>query len=158
MHKKTVTPESRKVPVSSKNHKPTAAAVPMEQNSITIGDVQVLAAMGELFNHVEQGLPMWSGNGNRSLEVKVTFARAFAETPIVTLSFCGLDAAHDQNLRCQLFAERISKTGFTIRFFTWSDTHIARASVTWSAIGKSRLNPVEAFGIAQIETAQATDT
>lgn len=143
------------MPVSSK--KKTATAVPMPQSHIIIGDVQVIAAMGELFNHVDQGLPMWSGNGSRSLEVKVIFARAFAERPIVTLSFCGLDAAHDQNLRCQLFAEHVSSTDFTIRFFTWSDTHIARASVTWFAIGRRRSNPVEAFEKAQLEIGSAAD-
>lgn len=156
MPQSLVAQESRAMRASSRK-KETANAVPMQQNSVIVGDLQMIAAMGELFNHVDLGLPMWSGNGNRTLEVKVGFERAFASVPIVTLSFCGLDAAHDQNLRCQLSAEQISINGFTIRFFTWSDTHIARASVTWFAIGKKRSSPVEAFEKAQLEIGNAAD-
>jgi hypothetical protein len=34
-----------------------------------------------------------------------------------------------------LILEDVSPTGFNIRFKTWGDTKIARASVNWGAIG-----------------------
>ena len=36
------------------------------------------------------------------------------------------------------------KEGFTIEFSTWSDTHIARASVSWQAIGQAKPDIVKA--------------
>ena len=71
-------------------------------------------------------------------------ARAFANVPCVTLGLTGIDASHDQNLRFWLKALDVKKEGFTIEFSTWSDTHIARASVSWQAIGQAKPDIVKA--------------
>ena len=83
---------------------------------------------------------MWSAVGDRSVTVDITFVRAFRVPPAITLGLTGLDSSHDQNLRFLLHATDIKAAGFKIEFLTWSDTHIARASVSWQAMGmvKSR--------------------
>ncbi|RYG90024.1 hypothetical protein EU803_15525 [Loktanella sp. IMCC34160] len=78
---------------------------------------------------------MWSGDCDRSVEVPVTFSRVFSEVPQVTASLSGIDAAHDQNLPINVVPQKISRRGFTINLSTWGETHIARASVSWQAMG-----------------------
>lgn len=107
------------------------------QNPAWLGEFQIISAIGELFNHVDQGLPMWAGDGDRRVRRQVTFVAPFGAVPCVILGLTGLDAAHDQNLRFRLEPVEMTPHGFTIEFSTWSDTHIARASVNWQAIGPS---------------------
>ncbi len=97
----------------------------------------MISAADELFNHVDDGLPMWSEDGDRQVTEKITFANAFADAPNITLGLTGIDAAHDQNLRFQLIAQDVATDGFTIAMTTWGDTHIARASVSWQATGRT---------------------
>ena len=103
----------------------------------------ILTAADELFNHVDTNQPMWSQDGDRMVKEKITFISAFAETPCVTLGLTGMDAAHDQNLRYALQAVDITKEGFVINFATWGDTHIARVTTSWQAIGKAKLDIVK---------------
>lgn len=107
-----------------------------DQSQIRHGGLLVLGASGELFNHVATGGAMWTGDGDRSVEVPVVFARTFAEIPLISVALNGIDAAHDQNLRVRISPQEITTRGFTIQLSTWGDTHIARASVTWQATGK----------------------
>lgn len=106
------------------------------QTQVQVGGLQIISASDELFNHVDAGLPMWAGDGDREVRLDVAFANAFAEPPGITLGLTGIDAAHDQNLRFWLDAVDVTAKGFTIMFKTWDDTHIARASVAWQALGK----------------------
>lgn len=108
------------------------------QTKIHIGDLQIISASDELFNHVDDGLPMWAGHGDRSVRVDIAFVRGFAEPPSIVLGLTGIDAAHDQNLRFWLHPLNVKATGFTMEFTTWDDTHIARASVSWQAVGKAK--------------------
>jgi hypothetical protein len=108
------------------------------QTRTKIDKLQIIASSGELFNHVDNGLPMWSGDGDRSVKKEILFVQAFAEAPNITLGLTGIDAAHDQNLRFRLQAIDVKATGFTAEFTTWDDTHIARASMAWQAIGKTK--------------------
>lgn len=108
------------------------------QRKVDINGMQIITAADELFNHVDENLPMWSQDGDRVVRVDVTFIRGFGEVPCVTLGLTGIDASHDQNLRFWLKALDVKKEGFTIEFSTWSDTHIARASVSWQAIGSAK--------------------
>lgn len=101
----------------------------------SFGGVRVLSATGELFNHVDEGLPMWSESGDRSVVHSVVFSKPFASKPAIVLGLSGIDSAHDQNLRFRLNYGNVSETGFDIEFLTWEDTHIARASVSWQATG-----------------------
>lgn len=113
------------------------------QTRSIIGDLQVVSSSDELFNHVDAGLPMWVGEGDRTIEADIVFDRAFKQPPNVTLGLTGVDAAHDQNLRIALQTTNIKTSGFTIQFKTWGDTHIARASVSWQAIGPAKPDVVE---------------
>jgi hypothetical protein len=106
------------------------------QTRTEIDKLQIIASSDEIFNHVDDGLPMWTGDGDRSVKKEILFVQVFEEAPNITLGLTGIDAAHDQNLRFRLQAIDVKATGFTIEFTTWSDTHIARASMAWQAIGK----------------------
>jgi hypothetical protein len=107
------------------------------QTRTEIDKLQIIASSDELFNHVDDGLPMWTGDGDRSVKKEILFVQAFEEAPNITLGLTGIDAAHDQNLRFRLQAIDVNAAGFTAEFTTWDDTHIARVSVAWQAIGKT---------------------
>lgn len=106
------------------------------QRKTVVNGLQIITASDELFNHVDDNLPMWSEDGDRVVRLDISFARAFSEVPCVTLGLTGIDAAHDQDLRFWLHALNVEREGFTVEFTTWDDTHIARASVSWQALGK----------------------
>lgn len=89
----------------------------------------------ELFSHYDINGPMWDGEGARQVEVLVTFERPFSSPPIVQVSLNGIDAAHEQNLRLYVTAEKITKSSFRVVAKTWSDTRIARLGVSWMACG-----------------------
>ena len=104
-----------------KNFTPSALAVDN-------GKVQV-------FDHIEDEGPMWSGEGKRWSRAWVTFDNAFAEPPVVQLSIAMIDADSGPNLRLELSAEDVSERGFTAVSHTWGDTRIGRLNVNWTAIG-----------------------
>jgi len=108
-----------------------------QQTTSPLVGVQVLTASGELFNHVDDNGPMWSGEGDREVQVKLRFATDFQRPPHITLGISGMDSSCAQNLRFALAAENVTAVGFVIVFKTWGDTKIARASVNWSAIGQA---------------------
>jgi hypothetical protein len=108
-----------------------------EQSAVQIGPCQIVSGSGELFNHVDDGLPMWAGDGDREVELFVPFRRVFAGPPAVTLGINGIDSDHSANLRFVVTPDRVQANGFVIRFKTWGDTHIARACVSWQAVGAS---------------------
>ncbi|MBL4919042.1 H-type lectin domain-containing protein [Szabonella alba] len=108
---------------------------PPSQQCLTVGGLQVISAIDTLFNHVDEQLPMWTGEGDRKVAMNVAFLSPFASPPVVTIGLAAIDSAHDQNLRFWLAAHDITTTGFKIEFSTWADTHIARAAISWHAIG-----------------------
>ena len=97
--------------------------------------MQIITATGEVFNHVDQNEPMWTGEGDRTVRVTLAFAMPFQKPPHVTVGISGIDASHAQNLRFNIAAQDITREGFVLTFVTWDDTKIARASASWSAIG-----------------------
>jgi hypothetical protein len=121
---------------TSPKNLPVPAVFP--QTAITMGDVQVISSTDELFNHVDDNLPMWAQDGDRLVSLDILFTRHFKRAPAVTLGLSGIDSATDQNLRFWLHAQNVTTKGFTIEFSTWYDTHIARAAVSWQAIGPSK--------------------
>jgi len=129
-------------PAQNPKNLPVLAIFP--QTKQVIGAVQVITASDELFNHVDDGLPMWSGDGDRSVTANIIFERTFKEPPAITLGITGMDCDHSQNQRLWVNAINIKATGFTIEFSTWGATHIARAGVSWQAIGEAKPNPIEA--------------
>lgn len=106
-----------------------------QQTTSPLVGMQIITATGELFNHVDNNEPMWSGDGDRSVDVQISFAAPFQKPPHVTAGLTGIDSSSGQNLRFNLIARDITKEGFVLSFVSWSDTKIARASASWSAIG-----------------------
>ena len=88
-----------------------------------------------IFSDLEDGGEMWTGNVDRSRTARVNFSEQFREKPMVSIGIKMIDADSGANLRYDLILEDVSATGFNIRFKTWGDTKIARASVNWGAIG-----------------------
>ncbi|MEG3663263.1 H-type lectin domain-containing protein [Celeribacter halophilus] len=121
------------MPDTKRKSMPTPVTFP--QTVHTIGDVQIICSSDELFNHVDDNLPMWSGEGDRLVSANITFTKPFKEPPAVTLGVSGIDAERDHNLRFWIHARNVTEKGFTIEFSTWYDTHIARAGVSWQAFG-----------------------
>ncbi|MBE9477430.1 MAG: H-type lectin domain-containing protein [Proteobacteria bacterium] len=99
--------------------------------------MQIVTAAGELFNHVDSNGPMWVGDGDREVRLRVSFTANFQRPPHITLGISGMDSSSAQNLRFSLVSEAVTSEGFEIVLKTWSDTKIARASVNWSAIGQA---------------------
>ncbi|SLN66227.1 H-type lectin domain protein [Pseudoruegeria aquimaris] len=95
----------------------------------------VISATDELFNHVDTGDYMWTGDGERRVEMNFIFKQPFLDVPVMSIALSGADADQSTNLRFNLSAENVTATGFTAVFLTWDNTHIARASVSWTAIG-----------------------
>jgi H-type lectin domain len=106
-----------------------------QQTTSPLVGMQIITAYGELFNHVDKSLPMWSGNGDRRVQVEVQFAAPFERPPHIILGLTGVDSSKAQNLRFNLTAQKVTMDGFVIEFHTWGDTKIARASANWTAIG-----------------------
>ncbi len=79
---------------------------------------------------------MWAGEGDRAVEVEVQFDAPYLTPPAVQVALSGIDATHEQNLRCQVTAKEITNSGFTMVMSTWGDTRIARASSSWMAVGE----------------------
>ena len=113
------------------------ASTKFPQTLMKIGQMQVINASDELFNHVDESLPMWVGEGDRTVSVEVLFMQPFQKAPAITLGIIGLDSDHTHNQRFWLNAVDIKPTGFTIECNTWGRTHIARIAVSWMAIGAS---------------------
>ncbi|MCP5073307.1 MAG: hypothetical protein GY947_08435 [Rhodobacteraceae bacterium] len=108
-----------------------------QQTTSPLVGMQIITASGEVFNHVDRNDPMWSGEGDREVRVPVQFVAPFQKPPHITIGLSGIDASRAQNLRFNITAEEVTRDGFVIRFITWDDTKIARASATWSAIGSA---------------------
>ena len=108
-----------------------------QQTTAPLVGVQIVTAAGELFNHVDDNGPMWTGDGDREVRLKLRFTASFQRPPHITLGISGMDSSCRQNLRFSLAAETVMSESFVIVFKTWGDTKIARASVNWSAIGQA---------------------
>lgn len=95
-----------------------------------------------LFSDFENGGEMWTSEGARMVTQAITFEEAFQAAPSVTVSLSMVDMSNAANIRMDVQAEEVTKTGFNIVFRTWGDTRIARARVAWQAIGPLRAEDV----------------
>lgn len=95
------------------------------------------AASGSLvlFTDFEQDGPMWIGAGEREVRRRIGYGATFMEPPMVHVALGMWDVANTSNLRVQILAEEVEDSGFTATFRTWGDTRVARASVSWLAVG-----------------------
>jgi hypothetical protein len=87
------------------------------QSKVEIDSLQIINSSGEIFNHFDDALEMWSGEGDRLLHVDISFTRGFLEAPSISLGVTGLDAARENNLRFWLTTRGCS---------TWSRPQLKR--------------------------------
>ena len=59
------------------------------QTSQVFDTMQVISASDELFNHVDDGLPMWVSDGDRSLRIPFEFTKSFDGPPTLILGVVG---------------------------------------------------------------------
>lgn len=107
-----------------------------QMNSVRTMGLAVDSGTAHIFDHIEVGGPMWSGQGKRWARAAVRFVTPFAGPPAVQLSIAMIDADSSKNLRLELGTEDVTCTGFTAVAHTWSDTRIGRLQVNWTAIGQ----------------------
>ncbi len=88
-----------------------------------------------LFSDFEHDGEMWTGDGPRLIRKHVDFADAYDLAPVVTVSLSMWDMSNGANMRADVKAEKVDRTGFDIVFRTWGDTKVARVRVAWQAIG-----------------------
>ena len=77
------------------------------------------------------------GEGERSFEQIVRFEQPFATVPKILVALSHLDIASYAALRLNITAEKISASGFTLRYFTWGNTQILSLGVQWMALHES---------------------
>ena len=107
---------------------------------LTAQTVMVLG-QGALFRHVNPDEYMWTGDGDRHLDVFIPFTIAFRRAPIVQVNLVGLDASHAQNLRLKLRVREARRDGFVATAHTWQDTKLASVDVSWFALEHSSASP-----------------
>jgi H-type lectin domain-containing protein len=73
------------------------------------------------------------GQGERSFEHIVRFERPFAAAPKILVTLSHLDVVSYTALRLNITAEKISASGFTLRYFTWANTQILGLGAQWMA-------------------------
>lgn len=113
-----------------------------KQFVLEVGEILIISAADELFNHCDDERPMWRGEGDREVRVAFSFEHPFETPPSLSFGVIGIDCDEDNNLRYGVSAENVTKNGFEMSFVTWSDTLIARASVSWQAVGPAKKKPV----------------
>lgn len=89
-----------------------------------------------LFSDFEHNGPMWADNGPRLKRQEVLFSEPFVSPPSVHVGMSMWDISNEATARMDVRAEDVSETGFWIAFRTWGDSRIARARVSWRAIGE----------------------
>lgn len=91
-----------------------------------------------LFSDFNNDGTMWTGDGQREARTHVSFSESFVDAPMVRVWLTMFDVSNGTNVRMDVQAEDVTKTGFSIVFRTWADTRIARVRVGWQAIGPVR--------------------
>ncbi|KUF09732.1 H-type lectin domain-containing protein [Pseudoponticoccus marisrubri] len=90
----------------------------------------------EVFSDFASGGEMWTGSGARERRKPVRFAEPFRVPPSVQVALSLWDMDQGANVRADIVADKITKTGFDLVFRTWSDTRVARVRMSWIAIGE----------------------
>jgi H-type lectin domain len=105
---------------------------------VIIGSVCIQQGTKVLFSDYADGGAMWTGQGPREKRVKISFAAAYVDTPVVMVAMSMWDIDHKTNCRADLQAEKITAKGFELVFRTWGDSRIARIRADWTALGAVR--------------------
>lgn len=97
--------------------------------------VGILQGSEALFSDFECGGAMWTGSGQRTHRHDVRFEQPFRDVPVIHIGLSMWDIERGENQRVDLRSENVRRTGFSIVFTTWGNTHIARVRADWLAIG-----------------------
>ena len=69
------------------------------------------------------------------LQYQVNFEHPYHKPPKVLPSFTTVDFGHGQDHRLAVKLVSVSKQGFVVDFYTWCDTRMSRAELSWLAVG-----------------------
>ena len=104
-------------------------------NAVAQNAIVIDGGVAQVFDHIENGGPMWAGSGRRWARAVVNLEETFDQPPKVQLSIAMIDADSAKNLRLELIAEDVTTNSFTVVAHTWNDSRIGRLQVNWTAIG-----------------------
>ena len=90
----------------------------------------------EVFSDFANGGAMWTGDGSRERRKSIRFSEPFRSEPTVQVSLSLWDMDQSANVRADINAENVTRTGFDLVFRTWGDTRVARVRMSWMAIGE----------------------
>ncbi|WP_300442501.1 H-type lectin domain-containing protein [uncultured Mameliella sp.] len=90
----------------------------------------------EVFSEFATGGDMWTGEGSRERRKSVTFSEPFRTPPTVQVAMSLWDIDQRANVRADVAAENVTRTGCDLVFRTWGDTRVARVRMSWLAIGE----------------------
>jgi hypothetical protein len=79
------------------------------------------------------------GEGERHFEYAVKFEQPFEEVPQILVALNHLDVESHTALRLSVTAEKISASGFTLRYSTWANTQVFSVGAQWIAFHEARL-------------------
>ncbi|MBW4982672.1 H-type lectin domain-containing protein [Mameliella sp. CS4] len=92
----------------------------------------------EVFSEFATGGDMWTGEGSRERRKSVTFSEPFRTPPTVQVAMSLWDIDQRANVRADVAAENVTRTGCDLVFRTWGDTRVARVRMSWLAIGEAK--------------------
>lgn len=73
------------------------------------------------------------GNGDRMVQIEITFTKPFDVKPEVIVSVNTLDADKGSNARFEVKTLGVSRDGFTVQVRTWADSKIHGIGGSWLA-------------------------
>jgi hypothetical protein len=73
------------------------------------------------------------GEGERHFDYIVKFEQPFEEVPQILVTLTRIDIAPHTALRLCIAAEKISASGFTLRYSTWANSQILGVGARWMA-------------------------
>ena len=73
-------------------------------------------------------------DGDRSVQMEVTFPKPFDVKPEVLVSVNFIDTDKDKNLRYEIKTLSVSRDGFLVQVKTWSDAKIHAIGGSWIAV------------------------
>jgi H-type lectin domain len=110
------------------------------QSQHTADSMHIQAGIHTVADDNEAFRPFRDGEGERSFVHFVKFERPFATVPRIMVALNHFDIASHTALRVNVKAERISASGFTLRYFTWANTQIFGLGAQWMAFHESPIS------------------
>ena len=106
----------------------------------TADSMHIQAGIHTVGDDNEAFRPFRDGEGERSFAHIVRFERPFATVPKIMVVLNHFDIASHTALRVNVKAEKISASGFTLRYFTWANTQIFGLGAQWMAFHESPIS------------------